>query len=104
VPGTGPPPPCGCKRATRAATSADVPRTGTGWSTQGPTPTPPTQREDVYVREDELLDYLAAMLSRESGRAPTSEEVPALLRERQTTVVCSHTRWAVRNADTDSVS
>jgi site-specific DNA recombinase len=69
---------------------------------------PTTDREDrervVYVREDELLDDLAAMLTRESGRAPTSEEVPALLRERNNTVVCSHTRRALRNADTDSGS
>jgi hypothetical protein len=66
---------------------------------------PTTDREDreriVYVREDELLDDLAAMLTRESGRAPTSEEVLALLRERQTTVICSHTHRALSPAHAD---
>jgi len=43
--GTAPPQPCRPRPETRAATWADVLRTGTGWWTPGPTRTPPMQFE-----------------------------------------------------------
>lgn len=52
----------------------------------------------VYVREDELLQELASTLGQVTGRRPTPEEVPALLRENETMTVCGPTVRALRPA------
>jgi hypothetical protein len=66
---------------------------------------PATDRPDrervIYVREDELLQDLASTLCHESGRPVTPDEVPALLRESKTMVVCSHTARALSTARPD---
>ena len=49
------------------------------------------QERAVYLREDELLQDLASALRRGSGPPPAPQEVPAMLRERKITIVCSHT-------------
>jgi hypothetical protein len=46
----------------------------------------------VYLREDELLHDLATALHRGSGRPPTTEEVPGLLRARKITIICTRTQ------------
>jgi hypothetical protein len=59
----------------------------------------------VYVREDELLHGLATTLNRGSGRSPTPEEVPCLLRTRKITIVCTRThRTIVRDHHGGSAS
>jgi hypothetical protein len=66
---------------------------------------PTTDRVDreriIYVREDELLQGLASTLRHESGKRITPADVPALLRESKTMVVCSHTARALSPARPD---
>jgi hypothetical protein len=57
---------------------------------------PATAHDDreraVCLREDELLHDLATALHQGSGRPPTADEVPGLLRARKITIICTRTQ------------
>jgi site-specific DNA recombinase len=57
----------------------------------------------VYLREDELLQDLASTLRPGSGAPPAPHEVPAMLRERKITIVCTHTQRALTSTHTGAL-
>jgi hypothetical protein len=89
-------------RGVPCPSQADRPRNrhrhGGAW-TRHTSAHPANDHEDreraVYLREDQLLRDLASALRRGSGPPPAPQEVPAMLRERKITIVCSHTHRAL---------
>ncbi len=66
-------------------------------------PDNPNQDPYVYVREDELLQHVAAALGRGSSRLPAPAEIPALLRDHKLTIICDHTRRTLAPLSTTQV-
>jgi site-specific DNA recombinase len=58
------------------------------------------QEPYVYLREDELLQNIAATLRQGSGRPPAPTEIPTLLRDQKLTIICDHTRRSLAPAPT----
>jgi site-specific DNA recombinase len=68
----------------------------------GRTSTTPTNHRTApdpygHVREDELLQHIAA-LRRGNGRPPAPTEIPRLLRDQELAIICDHTQGSLRRA------
>jgi hypothetical protein len=74
-----------------------------GYNSARPATDHPDRERVIYVREDELLQDLASTLRQGNGQRPTPDEVPALLRENKTMVVCSHTVRKLSPTRTDDM-
>jgi DNA invertase Pin-like site-specific DNA recombinase len=72
-----------------------------GYTSASPATDRPDRERVIYVREDELLQDLASTLCHESGKPVTPDEVPAMLRESETMIVCSRTGRALSPARPD---